>query len=166
MGFSGRRSEKGMVGQRPSILKALYSSLAVTAAWSLPIYLFGFRSIWGLIQNDGGGFMYIPLIMMIAMMTIPPITVFFSVMNGVTDDLVWGWHGATPKIQVMMQHALEKNHGRSEKEEHDHGEHVEATGSILSVEEVHDEEEKLERLYNEGYLTKEQYKRKLERVRS
>ena len=153
-----------MVGQRPSILKALYSSLAVTAAWSLPIYLFGFRSIWGLIQNDGGGFMYIPLIMMIAMMTIPPITVFFSVMNGVTDDLVWGWHGATPKIPDD-EHALEKNHEHPEAEDHKHGEHVEATGSILSVEDVHHEELKLERLYNEGYLTKEQYKRKLERVR-
>ena len=84
MGFAGRRSEKGMMGQRPSILKALYSSLAMAVAWSLPIYLFGFRSIWGLIQDDGssaGGFLYIPLIMMIAMIIVPPITIFFSIIN-------------------------------------------------------------------------------------
>ena len=67
---------------------------------------------------------------------------------------------------MFLQRAFENKHGRSEKEEHTHGEHVEATGSILSVEEVHDEEEKLGRLYKEGYLTKEQYKRKLERIRS
>tara|TARA_B100001750_G_scaffold75602_1_gene60133 strand:+ start:1792 stop:2334 length:543 start_codon:yes stop_codon:yes gene_type:complete len=180
MGFAGRRSEKGMMGQRPSILKALYSSLAMAVAWSLPIYLFGFRSIWDLIQDGGssaGGFLYIPLIMMIAMIIVPPITIFFSIMNGVTDNMVWSWHGATPKnpddehalegdIQTILRKVIIENHGRSEKEEHTHGEHVEATGSILSVEEVHDEEEKLGRLYKEGYLTKEQYERKLERIRS
>ena len=170
MGFSGRRSEKGMIGQRPSILKALLASLTMAAFWSVPIFLFGFRTIWGLLREDGssaGGILYIPLIMMMAMIIIPPVSTFFAIMNG--GEIRLGKKhedGKTTGVVAMLQHALEENHGRSEKEEHDHGEHVEATGSILSVEEVHDEEEKLGRLYKEGYLTKEQYKRKLERVRS
>ena len=166
MGFAGRRSEKGMMEQRPSILKALLASLTMAAFWSLPIFLFGFRTLWGLLREGGssaGGFLYIPLIMMIAMMTIPPIALFFSIMNG--GEIQLGKKNETG-LAVLLQRAFENNHGRSEKEEHTHGEHVEATGSILSVEEVRDEEEKLGRLYKEGYLTKEQYKRKLERIRS
>ena len=170
MGFSGRRSEKGMVGQRPSLLKALSAALVMALFWSVPIYLFGFRTIWESIQYGGGGFMYIPLIMMIAMMIIPPVSTFFAIMNGGEMHLGKkhedGIHkGKRTGLTAMLQYALEKNHAHPEAEDHKHGEHVEATGSILSVEDVHHEELKLERLYNEGYLTKEQYKRKLERVR-
>ena len=167
MGFSGRRSEKGMVGQRPPILKALVPTIVMVLFWSVPIFLFGFRSIWELVQNgEAHELMYIPLIMMLAMIIIPPVSTFFGIMNGADVHLgAKDEDGTRAGLAAMMKYALEKNHGHPEAEKHQHGEHVEATGSILSVEDVHHEEQKLARLYDEGYLTKEQYKKKLERVR-
>ena len=73
--------------------------------------------------------------------------------------------GTRTGLAAMMRYALEKNHGHPEAKEHEHGGHREATGSYLTKEDVHHEEQKLARLYDEGYLTKKQYERKLKKIR-
>ena len=169
MGFAGRRSEKvGMVGQRPSVLKALGAALMTSLFWSTPVYFFGFRNIWSLVrEEDSETIMYLPLLVMLAMMFIPPMTAFFGVMKG-ADVHLGAKHedGTRIGLAAMMKYALEKNHGHPEAKRHKHGGHREATGSFLTKEGVHHEEQKLTRLYKEGYLTKEQYEKKMKRIRT
>ena len=143
MGFAGRRSEKvGMVGQRPSVLKALGAALMTSLFWSTPVYFFGFRNIWSLVrEEDSETILYLPLLVMLAMMFIPPITAFFGVMKG-ADVYLGAKHedGTRTGLAAMMRYALEKNHGHPEAKEHEHGGHREATGSYLTKEDVHHEE--------------------------